>query len=362
VNLNIRGSWNSLGYGICTKNIIKALCKLDHFVAYFPIGQPQPETREEVILLNQVLRNQDRFDFCAPSINLWHQHSQAESIGNGKRCGFVIFELDAFTDREKHHSKSLNKIFVPSKWGKQIISNNDIKDIPCYVVPLGVDVEIFYPQKSASHNPTVFFNCGKLEVRKSIVEICDIFNKAFTVDDNVELWMAVSNPFLKEDEYQKWIAYYKNSPLGKKIRFVPHFNTQQELANIMQVIDCGLQISKAEGWDLEALEMMACGKQLITTNYSAHTEFCTKDNSLLVDIHDLEEAYDGIWFHGEGRWAHIGDREKEQCIEHMRAIHKKKQSGEDLFNKAGIETAKRFSWQNTAQKFVEALKDDNKML
>ena len=47
--------------------------------------------------------------------------------------------------------------------------------------------------------------------------------------------------------------------------------------------DCGLFPARAEGWNLELLEMMACGKQVIATNYSAHTEFCTKENSILIE-------------------------------------------------------------------------------
>ena len=67
--------------------------------------------------------------------------------------------------------------------------------------------------------------------------------------------------------------------------------------------------SLAEGWNLEALEMMACGKQVIITDFSAHTEFCTKENADLVSISDTEPAFDGKWFFGQGNWAKIGEKE-----------------------------------------------------
>ena len=85
-------------------------------------------------------------------------------------------------------------------------------------------------------------------------------------------------------------------------------------------MQCGLWCISitAEGWNLELLEMLACGKQVITTNYSAHTEFCNKENAF-VDIEKNETAYDGKWFNGKvGEWACIDKNEKEQFIEHMR--------------------------------------------
>ena len=54
----------------------------------------------------------------------------------------------------------------------------------------------------------------------------------------------------------------------------------------MSQVDCGVFPSRAEGRNLELLEMMSAGKHVITTDYSAHTEFCTKDNAGLVPITD----------------------------------------------------------------------------
>ena len=113
--------------------------------------------------------------------------------------------------------------------------------------------------------------------------------------------------------------------------------------------------ARAEGWNLEALEMMACGKQVIITDFSAHTEFCSKENSLLVSIDETEIAYDGKWFHGQGNWAKIGDKQIQQIAQHMKNVHKSVQNHENTRNTAGVETAEKFSWQNSAQKIMEVL-------
>ena len=98
------------------------------------------------------------------------------------------------------------------------------------------------------------------------------------------------------------------------------------------------------------------GKHVITTNYSAHTEFCTPVNSRLINIDNLETAFDGVFFDGRcGMWADIAQDQKDATIEYMRDIHTLKQDGQLSLNKNGIETGKQFSWKNSAQELINGL-------
>jgi hypothetical protein len=113
--------------------------------------------------------------------------------------------------------------------------------------------------------------------------------------------------------------------------------------------------SRAEGWNLDLAEMLAMGKHVITTNYSAHTEFCHGTNSRLIQIDGLEDAFDGIWFKGQGQWAEMGERQVEQLVSHMREVHALKQSGHLLPNFGGVETMKHLTWEKTAAEIVASL-------
>jgi glycosyltransferase involved in cell wall biosynthesis len=119
----------------------------------------------------------------------------------------------------------------------------------------------------------------------------------------------------------------------------------------MTKIDCGVFPSRGEGWNLEALELMACGKHVIATDYSAHTEFCTKDNADLVTITEKELAFDNKWFHGQGGWAKISEPQVEQLASYMKEFHLKQKR--HTINQNGVETALKFSWDNTARKIIE---------
>ena len=71
---------------------------------------------------------------------------------------------------------------------------------------------------------------------------------------------------------------------------------------------------------------MALNKPIITTNYSAHTEYCTADNAYLINIDGLTPAEDGKFFDGSGI-GQIWDKNKwnncrihERCNEGIKPI------------------------------------------
>jgi len=122
----------------------------------------------------------------------------------------------------------------------------------------------------------------------------------------------------------------------------------------MTQVDCGIFPSRAEGWNLGLLEMMSCGKKVITTNYSAHTEFCNSENCMLVDFEEKETAYDGVWFKGNyGSWMKITDNNKKAFGEHMRLVHEEKQNNGLEINYQGTLTASEFSWERVAQGIID---------
>lgn len=353
--INIISPINQLGYGITGLNLSKAIHKTSG-VSLWPMGTPQVTNQIDADLIGHMCNNAHLPDFSAPCIRIWHQHDMSQFVGNGLKIGFPIFELDKFTDVEKHHLEHVDKIFVCSQWAKNIILEEiSIKEDDVHVIPLGVDETIFQIQ-SRNVAKTIFFNCGKWEVRKGHDVLGRAFNQAFKDDDDVELWMLCDNPFYSPDEQKEWEHLYSDSNLGSKIRIINRLDTQEEVYNIMSSTDCGVFPSRAEGWNLELLEMMSCGKHVIATDYSAHTEFCTKENCLLVTIEEKETAYDGKWFTGNsGEWAKLGDNQVEQIVTHMREIHKRKQSDSLGINEGGIATAQEFSWSNSASKVLEVI-------
>lgn len=360
MRINLRGFFVSTSYGLCALNVLKALIELGHEVSVFPAaldGSDIPPQFHES--LRQGLANAYNWDVNAPCVSITHQNMMAECVSR-RRVGWPIFELDTFTQLEKHHLASLDQIIVCSHWAKDVCRKNGLTQ-PINVVPLGVDTSIFYPNgkpRNPNDGPTVFLTIGKKEIRKLHDKLYQYFEKAFTAEDNVELWVAWGNRILDQrnpKESSDWTNLYSTSKLNKKIRLFEWLPTQMDVANLLRKADCYVGLSRAEGWNLDLLEAMATGLTCITNYYSGHTEFVNKNNGFTIPYRVSEVAYDGTWFFGNGNWMAFEEPEEEQIVDCMREYHKTVKHIGGWFGQENLNIAKSLSWKNTATKLIEAV-------
>lgn len=359
IELNVIAPISETGYGIASFNIIKALEKKIKVNLYPAVSESDLIKDSSYIncVKNKSFKSKEN-----PCLLIFGQGELHRFIGKKQHVGMCFFELDRFTDQEKDSLLHCDKILVASKWAKAIVVKElkplkeDIEKI-VYVVPLGVDREVFHENTGdkIDYKTTIFYNCGKWERRKGHDFLKSCFEEAFNENDNVELWMQCHNFFIGNENNKAWENFYLSGKLGNKIKIIPRLKSHSDVGKIMKNIDCGIFPARAEGWNLELLEVLACGKHIITSNYSGHTEFCNKENSLMFEINELEQAFDGLWNFGQGYWGKLGEKQKQQIIDHMRSIHRKKQDGNLKENISGIQTSKEFSWDATADKIIDAI-------
>lgn len=356
MEINLQGGWNKTSYGIAFSNIAVELIKLGHKISLFPIGNSDESVYPEVYKIG--LENAKIYNPQAATLKVWHEWLLADRIGQGKYFGFCFFELDRLRAEAIQSIKSVDHLFLASKWAAGIV-NRDSPQTQTSVVPLGVGKEItqYISVNSPFIDKVIFLNIAKYEIRKGHDVLPKIFNQAFSPSIPVELWMLANSPLYTQQEVDKWQRLYMSTPLGKagKIKFLPRFKTHQEVSAIIQNVDFGIFPSRAEGWNLPVLEMMSLGKKVITTNYSAMTEFCTEENAELIKIEELEMAYDNKFFYGTGMWAKLGKNQIEQAISHMRRLYSDKIQNKDCINHAGIKTGEKLTWKNTAECIVKEL-------
>lgn len=344
MKLNFSAPINNTGYGIASFNILKALLLSDLDITYFPIGGPTVNFQEEYDLLVSLIKKRESCDISAPHFKIWHQFDLLEHIGKGKYFALPFFELDTFNQQEKTSLGVPDILFTTTEWAKGVVVNNGIKT-PVQVIPLGVDRTIFNDNNKPIKNNDkyIFLNIGKWEVRKGHDILLELFETAFPNETDVELHILASettNSYSSKQELEQWKQMY-NRP---RIKLYPGVKTHQDIASLIASSSCGLYPSRAEGWNMELLETMSMNKPVIATNYSSHTEFCSKDNAFLIDIDSKEKAVDGKAFVGQGSWAKIDKKEKDQIIDHMRYVYKNR----IITNPAGVITAQKYSWANSA--------------
>jgi glycosyltransferase involved in cell wall biosynthesis len=349
MKLNFQSPINPTGYGIASLNILRSLYlqygdKLD--LAYYSIGSPTVSRKSDYdILVNLLKAGIDTASFDCPTIKIWHQFDLALRLGKGPYYAMPFFELDTFNNTEKAHMSVPDVLFVTSHWAQNVISDNGIKT-RTIVVPLGVDLQIFDHNISPTEISSnyVFYNIGKWEVRKGHDILYKLFQDAFPTEKDVELRVLApqnTNNYSNEQDLKEWQNKYSKD---SRIKIFNGFDNHLEVARFISNGDCGVFPSRAEGWNLELLESMAMNKPVITTNYSAHTEYCNKNNAFLVDIDEIESAYDGKAFQKQGNWAKISKKQKDALIDYMRYVYKNNIRS----NPEGVKTANSLTWNNTA--------------
>jgi len=336
------------GYGVVGAHLLREFTQLDAPVAYFPLGHVDRSiVRNEQ--LSVAIARQGDFDDAAPSVRLSQQFDLALHVGRGPRIGFPIFELDSFNSAERHHLERQDRLIVTCEWARTVLLENGIWRTPIDLAPLGVDRVVFNEHVEPATRrglETVFMSVGKLERRKGQRELLRAFESAFSPKAAVRLVLICHNAFVESTQLEEMLAPFKGSPMAARITLVtkplPH---QKDLAAAMAIADCAVFPARAEGWNLEALEMLAMGKRVIATACTAHTAFLTDDNAKLVAIDALEESVEGEQY---GRWAAWGDAQHEQLVQHLRDVHAERQGGALALNEAGITTSKHFSWTASA--------------
>ena len=341
MNLNFTFGYNRSSFGYHGSYTLKHLLKLGWDVRHIPIGRNDIDPRMP----------EPRYPFHrkAPSLRLWHPNDMAGFTGEPK-IGFTVFELEDLSDIEVHNLSYPDKVLVPTQWAADVCDRQGIK---ASVVPLGYDPSIFLPSPPEPGTHTIFGNFGKWEIRKGHDVLIKAFNAAFEKDDEVTLVMMPTNHFLNKDQIRAWERMYKESKLGDRVQIIPRVNTHLDVFNIMKQVDCAVFPARAEGWNMEALEMMGCGKEVIITNCTGHTGFINESCRLVQMKDEFETAYDGVFFGGFSKWRKFTQDSFDQLVEHMRNVHRGRS---DLkLNQAAIDRASKFTWELSTNVLAEEI-------
>lgn len=348
MNISLICPINKLSYGYLSLNILKELSK-NHNVSLWPIGGIEYEPKYHS-LIKLCIANTGLFDVYAPAIRIFHQHSLDLFPGRGKKIGYSVFELDTFSDVEKHHLSSCDELIVCSQWAKDVCINNGIS-IPIHIVNLGVDTNIFYPKPMPNSDIIRFFNIAKYEKRKSHDIISNAFIDAFKDKKDVSLFYLGESQLYTPEENREWASKLTKDPLNR-IKCLNRLSSLENIADLINLCHCGVFPSRAEGWNMPLSETLACGRYAIATDVTAHSEYITADNSLVVKTNGLVTASDNKWFRNSvGNWY---DVDYSSLVNQFQAAYEYVKKN-NVLNEAGISTAIAFSWENSAQKIINAI-------
>lgn len=357
MTINFFAPINNLGYGRHSYNLIREFEKLGNDICLVP---PLGAVRFSDENVERWLAGRERFSPEEPSIMIFNEEYLTQFCGQ-PRIGFPVFELEQFTALQLACMRSCDYLMTTSAWGRAVLEKNGFDPNKIFVVNEGFDPEKF-PVQSQPEGMFTFLTVGKFEERKGTMQTLRCFAERFSRDDEVRLILHCDNPF-REDwdkilftELMRFGFVPMTSHYLRGKNMVVLSKPVNDMAKLYAQADCGVFPSRAEGWNLPLMECMASGVPCIAGNWTAHTEYLSDDDYLVIPekMAFKSTARDGVWFFGDrGEWHVMADETLKKSMvsarKHARD-YRQTEMWENIVNRI-----RNFTWANAAQQIHESL-------
>jgi len=280
-------------------------------------------------------------------------------LGSGKKkIGYTTHESVTTIPLDwVEQLNQMDQVWTTTEFTKQVFKNSGVKkDI--FVIPHGIDFEEYNPEirsaKLSYVKGFVFYVNNIYGPRKNIDHIIAAYTREFTSDDNVTLLLKCNfNDMLKPRKPMEYFSQFQR-PDGKnpKIELIESWVDIPTQAKLYRRADCFISIG-CEGFGMTAQESMACGKPCIVSSWSGMTEYCNKNNSLMLEQGKQVLARQDFLYkqYANTMWVipNLIELQQKMRYAYENPIEMKK------LGKIAYESVKKFTWDYVAQKCVQAL-------
>ncbi|HKB64615.1 MAG TPA: glycosyltransferase family 4 protein [Pyrinomonadaceae bacterium] len=227
-------------------------------------------------------------------------------VAGSQRIAFIVWETTLIPSARVKVLQSMDAVWTPSTWGRQLLINNGLDPETVGVVPEGVDTERFKPaaEPPEQSRPFRFLYVGKWEQRKATDVLVKAFCDEFKSNEPVELVLHGWNPYLPGFDLHGTIRRYAGTCAPA---IVPSYPLKDEdMVRLYNSCDAFVLPTRAEAWGLPITEAMACGLPVIVTQYSAPLDYLDRDCAYLIEVEKMVAVNDSFFFPvhlGLGEWA-----------------------------------------------------------
>ncbi|MFZ5644988.1 MAG: glycosyltransferase family 4 protein [Bacillota bacterium] len=279
---------------------------------------------------------------------------------NYYNIGFTMTEFDRISKEWADKCNSMDEVWVPSRFNFEIFISAGVLPEKIHIMPLGVDTRHFFPPKDRKDKEKFsFLSSFELIQRKGCDLLIEAFCQEFCAGEPAELVIKAFENWGKYDPSGKTLTellhnIQKKYPKAAAISLKKELILYSEVPSLYQDADCCISASRGEGWNLPAMEAMACGIPVIAYNWSGHTEFLNHDNSFLMEIPGLEEIKNGV--PTGARWVKADTDSLRKMMRYVfenpsEAIQKGEKSRENI--------AEKYSIENIARMITSRIKNRN---
>ena len=254
-----------------------------------------------------------------------------------------------------------NEIWCPSQWIKEQYARCGIDESRVYVVPNGVDTELFKPEGNtyplSTSKSFKFLFVGGSILRKGIDILLDVYLSTFTPIDDVCLVIKTfgSNTVYRRGNLDKELYKASKDPTLPEIELIDEDLGDEEMAELYRSCDVVVHPYRGEGFGLPIAEAMASGLPVIVTREGGAKEFCREDNAYLIPAFERPTTIGDFppSVLGSYRWYEPDRRELKAALQYV-VSHPKE--AEKMGTKARETIVSEFTWKKAAETAYQRLK------
>jgi glycosyltransferase involved in cell wall biosynthesis len=354
---------NSLSLGNVSFNILRELYARKVQCVIFPKGPVdlsayKVEPQFGAWIERAVNSRYQKFDRKVPTLAVWHIQG-SELKPSDKQVLLSFHETDSPTEHEVNIVNQQDHTFFSSTWSVENFRSFGAQNVS--FVPLGFDPDLAVPAKRLTSPDVTHWICvGKFEeLRKLTGYKIRQWIAKFGGDPKHFLTLCVENPF-----YDRQRNGFNTEDLlnqvfqGQKpfnVNVLGRLKTNAEMAQLYQSADVELGLSRSEGWNLPSFNATALGKWSIVSDCTAHKDWATADNAILVEPTGMVKAVDNFFFvenapFSSGNMFTFADDAFPAALEEAAKRAKTP-------NPAGEKLRETFTWKRTVDGILEKIGD-----
>ena len=267
---------------------------------------------------------------------------------------YTVTEFDQPPYRSISPMRAAKLLLTQSNFCKEVFEDTCHTDTKVIHYPIDTQLKPTGPKYKFTGNISQFrfkfLSMFEWSHRKDPYTLINAFCKEFGKDEDVCLilrsWSNRENP-------QKWIGALAKD---HNVFFLPQQSPQ--VAPFYRACDCYVSASQGEGFGQPIAEAMACGLKVITPKSTGMLDYCTSNNSLLVEVEEKEIkdtrsfGYAGIEKDGLIKpWFKCWEVNQESLQEKMRKAYKNPMK---FITDNAVKIKEKYSFDNIIKEIKEA--------
>ena len=336
------------GYAVSSQYIVLALEALGVDVRYgYVYGVEEPPNADERIM--EVRRKPKDLDVTQV---VYGQGDVFFKNSGSYKVGYSMLEVTGIPPDWVAQANALDEVWVPSHFNQETFSSSGVTR-PIHVMPLGVDVDHFHPFiERRGLGRFVFSSVFEWGDRKAPEALLTAYNREFSAADDVLLLLKVNNndPAVNIERHIQAMGLAPDrAPVTIVLnQSVPSY----QMGMFYRSSDCFVLPTRGEGWGMPTLEAMACGLPVISTAWSAQTEFFNDNVGYPIKVKGLVPATArGAYYEGF-QWA---DPDVDHLAALMRQVYQNPTEARAKGLAASVAAREKWTWTAAAERIKKRL-------